>query len=314
MFKWTRSRRAVTSGEVEGCAVEERPPLDRRGVLRYGGLAAAGAAGAALTNVAGASPASAANGDNLVLGVNTNNASAPTQLNYSSGPGFKTDDLGFGVADQGAPPSGWGPFNPAIGGYAQETNFATGVLGAATGTATGVLGTCDGGGTGVIARGSAMALIANGGLDGESTFPAVQVASNARGPALLAIGSATATSPTLRATSGRSGQPAVKAAGTIAPAGGSVTLAGNNAALAVAGVATFTRSGIATVTSAATSLVVPVPGQITTGSFILATLQGTASGTLAVQSAASNPSNGTITIYFTGTAPTGTKVAWLVLA
>ncbi len=54
-----------------------------------------------------------------------------------------------------------------------------------------------------------------------------------------------------------------------------------------------------------------VPGGLKTTSHVLATLQ-TNSGTLGVRAAVPSTSTGKVTIYFTGTAPVGTKVAWFV--
>ncbi len=84
-------------------------------------------------------------------------------------------------------------------------------------------------------------------------------------------------------------------------------------ALEVTGAATFTRSGVATLSAPATSVAVTVPGGLKTTSHVLATLQtDTGAATLAIHAAVPNTSTGKITIYFTGSAPVGTKVAWFV--
>lgn len=58
-------------------------------------------------------------------------------------------------------------------------------------------------------------------------------------------------------------------------------------------------------------MLVTVPGGLTATSHVLATLQ-TNTGTVAVRAAVPNTSTGKITIYFTASAPVGTKVAWFV--
>ena len=87
--------------------------------------------------------------------------------------------------------------------------------------------------------------------------------------------------------------------------------AGNAAALDVHGVASFTRSNVVTVATNATSVVVNVPGGLSATSHVLATVQ-TNLGTVGVRAAVPNPANGKVTIYLTGAAPAGTKVAWFV--
>jgi hypothetical protein len=82
-------------------------------------------------------------------------------------------------------------------------------------------------------------------------------------------------------------------------------------ALEVGGKATFTRSGVATLSAAATSVTVTVAGGLTSTSHVLATLQ-TDTGTIAVRAAVPDASNGKVTIYFTASAPKNTKVAWFV--
>ena len=75
----------------------------------------------------------------------------------------------------------------------------------------------------------------------------------------------------------------------------------NGKALEVEGKVTFTRSGAATRSAAATSVVVTVPGGPMSTSHVLATLQ-TNHGTLAVRAAVPDTSNGKVTIYFTASA------------
>ncbi len=106
-------------------------------------------------------------------------------------------------------------------------------------------------------------------------------------------------------------QPAVKAIGKAVPVSGAVPIAGNAAALAVQGVASFTRSGVAQLTTAGTSVLVSVPGGLTAASHVLATLQNNV-GNVGVRAAVPNTANGKITIFLTGSVPVGTKIAWFV--
>jgi hypothetical protein len=140
--------------------------------------------------------------------------------------------------------------------------------------------------------------------------PAVKAQSNGKGQAVLAANTTAATAPVVQATSAGS-VPAVQATGKVVAAGGAVAAAGNAAALTVQGVATFTRSGNVTLAAAAMSIVVNVPGGLTATSNVLATIQ-TNTGTIAVRAAVPNTATGKITIYFTASAPIGTKVAWFV--
>jgi hypothetical protein len=97
-------------------------------------------------------------------------------------------------------------------------------------------------------------------------------------------------------------------------AGGMGVLAESNEGIAlwVNGKASFTRSGVASVTTNETSVAVTVPGGLTSSSYALAVLQ-TDSGTISVRSAVPNPSTGNVTINLSGEAPAGTTVAWLVI-
>jgi hypothetical protein len=168
----------------------------------------------------------------------------------------------------------------------QGSAFSAGVVGEADGTGTGLLGAS--------AAGRAVRALTNSGI----------------GVSAQTLGAANA-NPAIVGVSGGTG-PAVRATGKAVPVTGSVPIAGNAAALDVKGRATFTRSGVATLAAAAASVVVPVPGGLAASSHVLATLQGVVAGALAVKSAAPNTANGKITIYFTGSAPSGTKVAWFV--
>jgi hypothetical protein len=82
-------------------------------------------------------------------------------------------------------------------------------------------------------------------------------------------------------------------------------------ALEVNGKAKFSRSGVLTLADSAASITkTGVP--LTSASYVLATLQTNTTG-LFIQGAVPNPAGSTITIYFSKTAPIGTRVAWFVV-
>jgi hypothetical protein len=83
-------------------------------------------------------------------------------------------------------------------------------------------------------------------------------------------------------------------------------------ALQVNGKAKFSRSGLLTLAASAASITkTGVP--LTSASYVLATLQTNTAG-LFIQGAVPNPAGSSITIYFSKTAPAGTRVAWFVVA
>jgi hypothetical protein len=97
------------------------------------------------------------------------------------------------------------------------------------------------------------------------------------------------------------------------PVSGSVPLAGNAAALAVQGVATFTRTGVANVPAGSSSVQLNVPGGLSAASHVLATMQTATGVDIAVKSATPNAGTGKITIALTRNAPGGgVQVAWFV--
>ena len=74
MFKWMRSRRPATTDGDEAAG------LDRRKLLRLGGMAAVGTAGAAVVSVAGTPAADAAAGAKVVLGASNDAGTSVTTL------------------------------------------------------------------------------------------------------------------------------------------------------------------------------------------------------------------------------------------
>jgi hypothetical protein len=78
VFKWMRSRRTATS---DG---DEPTGMDRRDMLRLGGMAALGTAGAAVVSVAGATSADAAAGAKMVLGAPNDAGTSATTLSSAT--------------------------------------------------------------------------------------------------------------------------------------------------------------------------------------------------------------------------------------
>jgi hypothetical protein len=189
------------------------------------------------------------------------------------------------------------------------TNAADAITVSQTGTGKGV-NVATGAGTALNAlAGTGIGLLATANT-ATSLNAAIKAQSNGKGQAVLAANTAAATLPAVQATSAAA-VPAVQATGKAVPTSGSVPVAGNAAALKVVGVASFTRSGVATFTTAGTSILVDVPGGLSATSNVLATLQ-TNTGTVAVRAAVPNTVTGKITIYLTASVAVGTKVAWFV--
>jgi hypothetical protein len=102
--------------------------------------------------------------------------------------------------------------------------------------------------------------------------------------------------------------------GTTATAGGVGVQAANTGggtALKVVGKASFSRSGVLTLSSSAAS-VQKTGVALTASSYVLATLQTHTTG-LSVEAAVPNPGASAIRVYFSKTAPAGTRVAWFVV-
>jgi hypothetical protein len=182
---------------------------------------------------------------------------------------------GIGVTDNGLGVAPGG--TPALLGHANDQAFQNGVMGYATsGNARGVLGDAINDGTGVFG----------------STDSGVGVqASSKTGRALWASAGTGGTAATL-----------------VAPKAGST-------ALAVGGVASFSRSGIATVagTTAAPKSSVKVTGvPLGATSIVLATLQQV-SGAVAIKAAVPNVAASSFTIYLTEPVSTSINIGWFIL-
>ena len=194
-------------------------------MLRFGGLAAVGTAGAALVSVAGSAPADAAAGSKVVLG----------------GP----NDAGTSVTR----------------------------------------------------------------VSSASTAETLRIANVADGGAIRADGTPTAAVPVIASTSS-SEQPAIEATGMPVAAGGAVAAEGNGPALAVQGIAAFSRNGLFIVPANTDVATFNVPGGLTASSGAVA-MTADPNGYL-VARAIPDPTTGTLTLHMGGRKPVPTKVAWFV--
>jgi hypothetical protein len=291
----------------EDIAVDQEPErsLARRHLLRYGGMAAAGAAGAALITAVDATPAAAGVDGDVVM--NTLNAGATDttgiegNLNQAEVAEFLNDaSAGAGVRGRCGTDSGNFAIDVneiAVGVYGESGSTpGVGVWGVAPfvgarGTGdTGVRG--DGTTFGVLGRSAAGTAIQGVTLSTDNPNPAVAATSNGSGPAVRAQGHAVFASTGVGA--------------------------GNGAALDVRGRAAFTRSAVLTVPAGASSAFTAlVPGGLLATSHVLATVQenkGSIGVRAAVPITAAGANRGKIQVFLTGAAPAGgVKVAWFVL-
>jgi hypothetical protein len=211
-----------------------------------------------------------------VFGKSTSGTGVQAQSDASNGIAVKATALNGGVAKAvwGVSGSGYGGFFTATsaGGFGVYGNGArNGVVGE-TETGTGVYGT-NSGATGIGVYGKTAGV--GSAVYGEATVNGVAV-----------FGKST------NGTALRGDSP-------------------SGIALQVNGRASFSRSGVITLGSIASSITQNgVP--LTSASSVLATLQTNTSG-LFVEAAVPNPAGSNFTIYFGKAAPAGTKVAWFVV-
>jgi len=278
--------------------------LARRHLLRYGGMAAAGAAGAALITAVDATPAAAGVDGDVVMNTLNTGATATTgiegNLDQAEVAEF-LNDASAGAGVRGRSGTDAGNFSTdvtetAVGVYGESGSTpGVGVWGVA---GVGVRGTGDtavngeGASFGVLGRSALGTGMQGVTLSPSNTNPAVAGLSNGNGPGVRAQG---------RPISGGTG------------VGG-----GRGAALEVRGRATFSRSAVLTVPAGASSAFTAlVPGGLLATSQVLATVQedkGAIGVRAAVPITAAGPNQGTIQVFLTGAAPAGgVKVAWFVL-
>ena len=311
----------------------DKPPgrLGRRALM----LGAAAGVGGAAALVAGASPAGAANGDAVTVG-GSFTGTDPTEITNTTGTGI------YGVTDAASQLSG-------TAGVVGDSNSNDGVLGLSS-AADGVHGITTRGGqsgvygddqstggygvygysfnaTGVQGQsiGASGLAAPSAGVIGDSNANDGVSGFSSAGNGVSGYTSAEGGSGVLGVDdSGKSissGVTAYSKSGSGLGAGtmdGVAVIAttekeGIGSALVVEGVASFTRSGVATLSAAATSVVVTVPGGLKTTSHVLATLQtDSGAATLAIHAAVPDVGTGKVTIYFTASAPKDTKAAWFV--
>src|SRR5580765_2149870 len=224
--------------------------VDRRNMLRISGAAAAaGAAAAVISGAATASPAAAGVDGDLTLGSVGNTATTPTGLSVNA----SQQDYGIGVTDN------------AYGGALEQSAL----FGHAKGTAFNVAGFLKGeqlaGGLNIETEnglglhvstasaiaakfGSAMGPVMEVATQGTNGQHALSVFGGGDGSRIVAQGQSVL-NPVIAAEA-YSAQPALKATGNAVTVSPSVPIAGHAAALAVRGVASFTRSGVVTLATA----------------------------------------------------------------
>jgi hypothetical protein len=286
------------------------PGVTRRAIFRLGGATAAGAAAATAVSIANAGPAAAGTDGDVVLGSTNNVESSPTGI-VGNG-----TDLAYGLAITDNGTDTLDGNKPAFFAHAANQNFQQSIYARAVGQADGVIIKADQGqGLSVTTSGDAAIIAAPlgsgiGVLSESKDGTAVEAFSTGAGGAINAVTTTLSTQPAVLVTAG-SRQPAILTTGRPVFRGRGVPIPGNGAALSVQGVASFTRSGAVTLAGKAKSVVVAVPGGLTVASHVLATMQ-TNTGAIGVRAAVPNTATGTVTIYLTGTAPKGTKIAWFV--
>jgi len=196
---------------------------------------------------------------------------------------------------------------PAVYGFTQGRG--PGVQGESDGPGPGVLGTDNGTGTGYAVYGELSnprnpRAAVYGSTAG--TGAAVEGDSNGAGPGVF--GFSEGTGPGVRGASvGRN--PGVEGQSSGTGPGVLALNDGSGPALEVQGPATFSRSGVATITARKKSVTVSFPG-VTATSMVLATLQTMAKG---VAVAAAVPALDSFTVRLTKAPKTDVVVAWFVM-
>jgi hypothetical protein len=248
-----------------------------------------------------AAPASADNGNALLLGVSDNTATSPTGLignTVDLEVAFSADNANGSIGLSGSAGNvgvyGRGP----EGVYGDASNGSGSALG---GTVNGVHGVCDVSGNAVWGESVDRGLGAGNGVYGSTT------SSGASG--VYGHNAGTGYGVAGRAESGT---------GTLGDSTNGVGVAAssqNGTALDVTGRAVFNRSGLVTITAPAKSASVAVPGGLATTALVLALLQNAVPG-VSVASAVPNKLTGKVTINLNKTPPStspAAKVAWFVL-
>lgn len=303
-------------------------------------LTAALGAGAATvaTAVARPLPASADNGGNLVLGTyptgsndgsGTNKASSMTGLWASNGHALRvlaaepdshavwaetTSATGFsnGVSGYSAAAAGNGLYGEStdtagysggVSGYAASTK-GVGVWGQGGGNATGVIGIT--GSADPFGSGSGAPALT--GVIGTSTLATEAV----RG----VVGDVSSSSTASRGVFGRAtaGHGVSGSATTGVALYGATTSPLTGYALRTSGRVKFDKASGSTTISGGTKSRLVTPGvDVSSSSVVIATLNGSAGGTITVHRVAIDATNNQFRIYLTGTATKSVKVAWMII-
>jgi hypothetical protein len=253
----------------------KQPAADRKQSRRalFAGAAGAGVGAVAATVLAGAQPASAATGDNCLLG-ESNTESSTTSISTSSGTGLNgttSDSSGAGISGTDASSGG------AVGVSGGSAN-GTGVIGTST-NGIGVLGSTSGNGQPAV-DGEDTSSGGGTGVSGNSTNGTGVFGTSTNGTGMQGSTSGTGQSGVVGLDASSGGGTGVRGTSTHGTGVQAASSAGT--ALAVTGKVTFSRSGTATVAAGKTSVTVTLAG-VTKSSMILATIQQTA-GRIAVSS------------------------------
>ncbi len=213
-----------TTGEMTGMADGDGGrPVDRRNMLRLGGMAAAGAAGAALMTAVDASPAAAGVDGDVVLGADNTGATQRTAIianipDTEIGGFFQDASTGVAVRGRAGANSVAFPWDSnKLGSFGLYGESKDGV---------GVVGISDSGYAVAAATDSGVgAQVQSASGIGVSAYtastignPAVSAASAGNGSAIKATTGGNALKPAVQSTSGATAQPAVQANGVDANA------------------------------------------------------------------------------------------------
>jgi hypothetical protein len=297
-------------GTASAEMASKQPAADRKQSRRalFAGAAGAGVGAVAATVLAGAQPASAATGDNCLLG-ESNTESSTTSISTSSGTGLNgttSDSSGAGISGTDASSGGAvgvsggsangtgvigtstngigvlgstsGNGQPAVDGEDTSSGGGTGVSGNST-NGTGVFGTSTNG-TGMQGSTSGTGQSGVFGVDTSSGGGAGVFGTSTNGTGVQGSTSGTGQSGVVGLDASSGGGTGVRGTSTHGTGVQAASSAGT--ALAVTGKVTFSRSGTATVAAGKTSVTVTLAG-VTKSSMILATIQQTA-GRIAVSS------------------------------
>jgi hypothetical protein len=271
--------------------------------LLAGGAAAVGAVAAeALTR---ATPASAANGNPIIIG-QLNQASSNTSVNDNGGDtAFTALGTASGTALEGDAVNGTGVSGTSVSGTG--VSGTTGSTAAGAAAVTGEITSVSPGALSAAVRGTNDGTGANGiGVHGSHAGDGWGVYGTSRG-GIGVFGN-------VPAGTGVEGSGSTGVFGVAGTQQGVGVLAQNNGggpALKVEGVAAFSRSGVATVPAGKSQVSQSLP--LTSASFVLATIQGNVTGLYVRGVTIATGASGSFTIHLSKAVTSNTHVAWLVV-